>query len=191
MEQQYFLEYDHETSVPKAARVQQLYVNIHASAFIARNAMSAFTFIKNELAAVEASAHEQEKKVAQYQNLTFCDFREMELGNFSSWSQLKNNATTIHYDYRSHQYLLLGANGAIEIHQQIYCVAIHHFGNADIYKNNEKNSLILKRPGHNKKDVWGNALLAPYEEFSKRQDKRGVVDIANNSLHYFTVTKNK
>ena len=176
MDKNYFKGEDLSLSLRLGQRVYAFYTEIHTSEFFPADFEEAHMLLEVSLFDVENSAKQINRKVWEKNGKIIpFEFRAMWIPALKLWEPVHGFPNEIKSTWRTHQYIFIGANGAIEIHQRIEGVDLSSDENIHIYQSNDKNTLVLKRPGGNCKDVWGNYLFLSEEEFSKRKEQKGMV----------------
>ena len=178
MEKEYFIGRDDTNYIDSRERVALFFQEVYEYPELCSDQQQAANLLQKINIRIEASAHNHNTKVRQKTQNYELSTREMDLPNV--WfNKIAGFELFMRVTYTTKQYFLTGINGAIEIHQKIDGHSI--FDKHHLYNDRNNKTLILKRPGSDFKDVWGNDLQAPVEEFSLRQNTFGYVKIKNQS----------
>ena len=174
-EKKHFVDIDPKTYVEVRQRIQLFFKLLFESTIITSTKKEAYDLIVAILAEVEEAACIHNTSVASSEGQILYDFEPMILDTLPFWYVLNGLKQNVFCNQRKNQDVLIGENGAIEIHQQIENTNVRWHNGTLSYQTDDHETFILARPGANKKDVWLRPLPHPVEKFSQRFDRVGPV----------------
>jgi len=155
--------------------IHAFFTEVYATSKFLLDAPDAYQLLFEKLESVTDEANIHNRKFSN--KVGSPKFILLHLTPFHNWEKMIAGDGSLYLTTTTNQYLLVGQNGSIEIHQ--FKGRVYLKENPLEYRENKHQTLVFSKPGSDGNNVWGMPS-EPIEFFSENK-KSGLVPTTSNS----------